>query len=261
MNDNKDYLAKDISRHKPKLFIPIFNTIIGIIFTVFMVRVTIVNKVSVGYLILVILLMIIFVGGSWYTSFFFRRKNKKLTQDFETETKILFEAMYELKKGTYIEPKTPVKWEIKDTYQNAPLTKFDKIKRCFVPKEDFEIFINLGTNCCGLVVDGNTLEAKSFQGVSPYSLWQKKRIVLPLAKDGSIKLNMDGFQKTKKLTLKILNETDTYYNPKSGIFAVGDIHQTALDENIKIGENIIVSLYDNEIKCVYVLLDTYVLDK
>ena len=90
--------------------------------------------------------------------------------------------------------------------------------------------------------------------MSPYSLWKNKKIVLPEAKKGSLKLNMDGFKKVKKLTLKILNATDTYYNKKSGYFALGDLHRTSLDENIQIGENIIVSLYENEIQCIYVML-------
>lgn len=255
MQQNKDYLEKDIARHKPKLFIPIFNTILAIAFTAFMVRVTIVNEINPWYLVLIIFLMIIFVAGSWFTSFFFKKKNKDLTKDFENETKLLFEAMYELKQGTYIEPKTPVKFDLSSDYLDVPLTKYDKVTRSFQPKEDFDIFINCGTNCCGLVIDGETLEAKAFQGMSPYSIWKKKKISLPESVNGSIKLNMNGFNKVKKLVLKILNATDSYYDKKSGIFAVGDLHKTTLDDNIKIGENVIVSLYENEIKCIYVLIE------
>ena len=255
MNDNKDYLAKDIARHKPHLFMPIFNTIIGIAFLVLMIRVAMYNKIHVGYLILIIVLIIIFVGGSWYTSFFYKRKNKKLTKDFEIETKLLFEAMYELKKGTYVEPKNPVHFKVDETDELNPLVTYDLVKRCFMPKEDFKIFINCGTNCCGLLIDKDTLKAISFQGMSPYSLWQKKRISLPDTKKGSLTLVMDGYEVAKKLTLKILKETDTYYDAKSGIFAVGDLKRTVLDENIQIGENVFVSLYDEEIKCIYVQLE------
>ena len=255
MNDNKDYLAKDIARHKPHLFMPIFNTIIGILFLVLMIRVTIYNHVHVGYLILVIFLILIFVGGSWYTSFFFKRKNKKLTQDFEEETKLLFEAMYELKKGTYIEPKNKVRFEVIDEITPIKHVSYDLVKRTFIPKENFQIFINCGTNCCGLLIDPTTLKATGFQGMSPYSLWQKKHISLPSTKEASIKLIMDGYEVAKKLTLKIMKETDTYYDAKTGVFAVGDLRKTTLDENIQIGENVIVSIYDEEIKCIYVQLE------
>ena len=255
MNDNKDYLAKDIARHKPHLFMPIFNTIIGILFLVLMIRVTIYNHVHVGYLILVIFLILIFVGGSWFTSFFYKRKNKKLTQDFEVETKLLFEAMYELKKGTYIEPKNKVRFVIDEEINPINKVTYDLVKRCFLPKEDFKIFINCGTNCCGLLIDKDTLKAIAFQGMSPYSLWQKKRITIPEAKKGSIRLVMDGYEVAKKLTLKIMKETDTYYDPRSGVFAVGDLKRTVLDENIQIGENVFVSIYDEEIKCIYVQLE------
>ena len=115
---NKEYLEKDLKKHKPKLLSPIINTIIGILFTVLMIRVTIVNKINPWYLVLIIILMLIFVGGSWYTSFFFKKKNKRLTKDFEKETELLFKAIYELKKGTYIEPTKPVLFDILEEEQN-----------------------------------------------------------------------------------------------------------------------------------------------
>ena len=65
---NKEYLDKEISKHKPRLLSPIINTILGIAFIVLMVRVTIVNKINPFYLVLVIILMIIFIGDSWYTN-------------------------------------------------------------------------------------------------------------------------------------------------------------------------------------------------
>ena len=57
---NKEYLEKEISKHKPRLFSPIINTILGIAFIVLMVRVTVINKINPFYLVLVIILMIIF---------------------------------------------------------------------------------------------------------------------------------------------------------------------------------------------------------
>ena len=73
---NKDYLEKDFAKHKPKLFMPIFNTILAIAFTVLMVRVTIVNKVNPIYLTIVILLMLLFVGV--IVSFLEKRIKKQL---------------------------------------------------------------------------------------------------------------------------------------------------------------------------------------
>ena len=91
--------------------------------------------------------------------------------------------------------------------------------------------------------------------MSPYSIWLKKRIKLPVAIPGTLKLNMTGFNKIKKLTLKILSQTDIYYDKSSGIVAMGDIKKTVLDDNIQLGENLLVSLYDNQVKCVYVKLE------
>lgn len=252
---NKEYLEKDLKKHKPKLLSPIMNTIIGILFTILMIRVTIVNKINPWYLVLIIILMLIFVSGSWYTSFFFKKKNKRLTKDFEKETELLFKAIYELKKGTYIEPTKPVLFDILEEEQNITHISFDLEKREFIPKIDQNIFINIGSSCAGLVVDYETLKVIGFQGMSPYSIWLKKRIKLPVAIPGSLKLNMTGFNKIKKLTLKILSQTDIYYDKSSGIVAMGDIKKTVLDDNIQLGENLLVSLYDNQVKCVYVKLE------
>lgn len=258
---DKEYLEKDFKKHKPKLLTPIINTILGILFIILMVRVTIYNEIHPGYLVLVIFLMLIFIGGSWYISFFFKKKNRDLTKDFEEETKLLFEAVYELKKGTYIEPKKPVKFEISDEYLDIPVVKYDLVKREFTPKKEHQIFINLGTTCAGLLVDYETLNIIGFQGMSPYSIWIKKKIILPDAVKGKIKLNMDGFNKVNKLTLKIMNQSDTFYDSKTGYLAIGDMKKTVLDENIQVGDSILISLYDNEIKCIYIKLEAKLFDK
>ena len=124
---NKDYLEKDFAKHQPKLFMPILNTIISVAAIVLMIKVAITNKVHIIWLVVFILLMLIFAGGSWYTSFVLKRKNKKATIDFQKETELLFNAVYELKKGTYIEPKTPVLFEINNEYkpiEKVTYTKF-----------------------------------------------------------------------------------------------------------------------------------------
>lgn len=255
MNQNKEYLEKDIKKHKPNLFMPILNTILGIAFIILMVRVTIVNHINPWYLVLVIIIVIIFIGGSFFTSFFFKRRNKNLTKDFDKETDLLFKAMYEIKKGTYIEPKTKVEFEILDEYQNIPKVSFDKEKREFIPKSNFDIFINMSTSCSGLMVDYNTLRVISYQGMSPNSIWHNKRIKLPNYKQGSLRLKFNDYNKMKHLTLKILKDTDMYYDSKSGIYLIGELKRTPLDEVIQLGENLFVALFENEINAVYVILD------
>lgn len=258
---NKDYLEKDFEKHQPKLFMPIMNTIIAAAAIVLMIRVAITNDVKIIWIIVFVLLMLIFAGGSWYSSFILKRQNKKATIDFQKETELLFSAVYELKKGTYIEPKTPVLFEISDIYKPIEKVSYTKISRAFQPKIEHEIFVNLGPTCAGLNIDYETLEVKGFSGCAPYSIWRNKKLHLPDAKEGSLKLRMDGFNKVKKLTLKILNQVDSYYDKKSGIFAIGEIKQTILDDNIKIGENVIVSLYENQVKCIYVILESNLLLK
>lgn len=252
---NKDYLEKDFAKHKPKLFMPIFNTILAIAFTILMTRVTIVNEVNPVYLAIVILLMLLFVGGSWFNSFFFKKRNQKATEDFQLETELLFNAVYKLKKGTYLEPKKPVKFEILEEYANISTVSYDLKTREFIPTPNHDIFVNLGPTCCGLNFDYDTLHVTGFSGMAPYSIWKPKRLHMPDSKEGSLKINMQDFNKIKKLTLKVLNQVDSYYDRRNGIFMIGDTHKTVLDENIKIAENVIVSLYDNEIKGIYVQLE------
>ena len=86
---NKDYLQKDFEKHKPKLFMPIMNTIIAIGAIVLMIKVAIENDVKIIWLIIFILLMLIFACGSWYSSFILKRQNKKATIDFQKETELL----------------------------------------------------------------------------------------------------------------------------------------------------------------------------
>ena len=258
---NKDYLEKDFEKHQPKLFMPIMNTLIAIGASVLMIRVAITNDVKPIWLVIFIVLMLVFAAGSWYSSFFLKRQNKKATVDFQKETELLFNAVYELKKGTYIEPKTPVIFEINNQYKPIEKVTYTKISRAFLPKQDHEIFVNLGPTCAGLNINFETLEVTGFSGCAPYSIWRNKKLRLPESKEGSLKLKMAGFNKVKKLTLKILNQVDSYYDKKSGIFAIGEIRQTVLDDNIKIGENVIVSLYENQVKCIYVILESNLLLK
>ena len=258
---NKDYLEKDFAKHQPKLFMPIMNTLIAIGAIVLMIKVAITNNVKIIWLIIFIVLMLVFAGGSWYTSFVLKRKNKKATVDFQKETELLFNAVYELKKGTYIEPKTPVLFEISKEYKPIEKVSYTKISRAFIPNIEHEILVNLGPTCSGLNISNETLEVIGFSGCAPYSIWRNKKLRLPEYTEGSLKLKMDGYNKVKKLTLKILNQVDSYYDKKSGIFAIGDIRKTVLDDNIKIGENVIVSLYENQVKCVYVILKSNLLLK
>ena len=37
--------------------------------------------------------------------------------------------------------------------------------------------------------------------------------------------------------------------------------KTVLDENIQIGDSILITLYDNEIKCIYIKLEAKLFDK
>lgn len=255
MNPNKEYLEKDIKKHKPNLFIPILNTILGIAFIVLMIRVTIYNHVNPFYLVLVILFALLFIGGSYFNYFFFRKKNKNLTKDFEKETDLLFHAMYELKKGTFVEPKTKVQFKVLDEYQNVEKITFDKELREFRPKHKFDILINMSTSCSGLMVDYDTLRVISYEGMSPNSIWKNKRIELPTSKKGSLELMFKDYNKMKHLTLKILSQTDMYYDRKSGIFLVGEKNRTPLDQVIQLGENLYVALYEEEIVAVYVVLE------
>lgn len=258
---NKDYLEKDFAKHQPKLFMPILNTLIALGAIVLMIRVAITNDVKTIWLIIFIILMLVFAGGSWYSSFILKRQNKKATIDFQKETELLFNAVYELKKGTYIEPKTPVLFEISKEYKPISKVTYTKISRAFLPNIEHEILVNLGPTCSGLNISYETLDVIGFSGCAPYSIWKNKKLRLPDATEGSLKLKIDGYHKVKKLTLKVLNQVDSYFDKKSGIFAIGDIKQTVLDDNIKIGENVIVSLYENQVKCIYVILESNLLSK
>ena len=196
---NNDYLEKDFAKHQPKLFMPIMNTLIAIGAIVLMIKVAITNDVHIIWLIIFILLMLIFAGGSWYSSFILKRKNKKATADFQKETELLFNAVFELKNGTYIEPKTPVLFEINREYKPIENVTYNKISRSFQPNIEHEILVNLGPTCSGLNLSNESLEVIGFSGCAPYSIWRNKKIRLPEYTKGSLKLKMDGYNKVKKL--------------------------------------------------------------
>ena len=253
--NNQETKEKERIKQKPRLFIPLFNTMVAVGFIVLMTFITIEKEIHILYLILVIVFMVIFVSGTWVNQFIFKKRNKAMTKDFEEETELLFKAIYELKKGTYIESIEPLYFDILDEYANIDKVTYNLEKRQFEPTHKIDIFLNMSTSCSGLMFDYNTLLVKSFEGMSPYSIWRKRKIILPTVHQGSLRLKMEEHNKMHKLTMKILNDQEMYYDSKQGIFLIGELNRTNDDESIQIGENVIVSLLNKEIKAVYVLID------
>ena len=77
MKSEKEFLEETYEKHKPKLFFPIFNTVLGCALIAALIYLTIIQELDVGKLILAIVLTLMFMVASWYNSYFSKKKTQK----------------------------------------------------------------------------------------------------------------------------------------------------------------------------------------
>ena len=85
MTEEQKHLNDIYDKNKPRLLMPIINTILGIGFSGVVLYLTIIQDLKIWVMILVFMLVIMFIASSWYNSYFSKRKMRKEIYNLQEE--------------------------------------------------------------------------------------------------------------------------------------------------------------------------------
>lgn len=260
MNNREKYTNNNLKKNKPTKAIPIMNTIFAVLFLGLGIycKITL-DDFKTIYFVLFIILVILFPIASWYNSYFSKKQNTKKILNYEYETKEIVAYIKRLKqyKGLELnkERKLKITYELTDEIiDKSP--HYDE-EHCSVglAKPD-SIIITIGVSFAGLEFKGYNQEFVGICGVLPRSIWYKKKLIVPNAKKGKIKIESIGFKIEEKMVIQALKNQDTYYDNKTGWTLIGEKKSTSLDEVIEIMTNVYVVIRNEELISVWIKLES-----
>lgn len=255
MKSEKEFLEETYEKHKPKLFFPIFNTVLGCGLIVALVYLTIIQELDIGKLILAIVLVIMFMVASWYNSYFSKKKTQKEIYNLQEETEILINAIKDQKSFSIYEIDNPKKLKFRyEETTDIPSNElnFDVKTRLFSKEVKGYTQVNFTVACAGLLVNPNTKEVEGFGGMAPCSVWIKKSLKTPTPIKGKVYMDAPSYKLTPKTIFKYLRHEDTYYDKKTGWLCFGPKKVEVIDEAIEVSENVYLVLRDDELISVWV---------
>lgn len=255
----QDYLNSLNTKNKPRIFIPIVNSIFGVGFYIFLIVLTIQKEFKVWVLILIGFLVILFILSSWYNSYFSKKKNQKKIYNFQEEANLMFEYSKVLKqKPSYKLTGNRLSFSSKLTDDIITGSfSFDMKTRSFLPltiNDKNQVIITIGLSFAGVCVDAKTNQVKGIVGMAPCSIWVKKRLKVPMAKKGKVMVDFKEYP-TNQTIFQDLEQEDIYYDSKIGWLCFGNYRITALDEAIEIASNIYVVLRDKDLISLWVKIE------
>lgn len=255
MTEDQKFLNETYEKNKPRLLMPIFNTILGLGLAAVLVYLTIIQDLKVFVMILAILLIILFIASSWYNSFFSKRKMRKEIYNLQEETEILINAVRLQKKKHIYEiddaRKLKFRFEKDDSIELESLS-FDLKKRKFSKEIEGYTEIDFCVACAGLLVNPETKMIEGFGGIAPCSVWLKKKLKTPVPIKGKVFVDAPGYKFSDKTIFKYLRHEDTFYDKKSGWLCFGPKKTEVIDDVIEVMENVYVVLRDEELISVWV---------
>ena len=255
MTEDQKFLNETYEKNKPRLLMPIFNTILGLGLAAVLVYLTIIQDLKVFVTILAILLIILFIASSWYNSFFSKRKMRKEIYNLQEETEILINAVrLQKKKHIYeIDDARKLKFHFeKDDSLELETLSFDLKKREFSKEIEGYTEIDFCVACAGLLVNPETKMVEGFGGMAPCSVWLKKKLKTPVAIKGKVFVDAPGYKFSDKTIFKYLRHEDTFYDKKTGWLCFGPKKIEVIDDVIEVMENVYVVLRDEELISVWV---------
>ncbi len=259
MNKGQKYLEETYNKHKPRLFFPIFNTVLGLGLAGALVYLTIVQDLKLIMAVVAISLIILFIASSWYNSYFSKKKMRSEIYNLQEETEILIEAIRNQKKKNVVEiddvKKLKFRYE-EDNSLKLQTVKFDLKKRTFDKEEDEYTKVDLCVTCSGLLVNTENGLVEGIGGVCPCSIWLKKSLKAPKAIKGRVYLDTPGYKLSNKTILKYLRHEDMFYDKKTGWLCYGPRKLEVIDEAIEIMQDVYVVLRDEELISLWVKLES-----
>lgn len=242
----KDY-EQTLKDNKPRIVMPIINTIFAVILFVLVIIFTINGSFKIGYSLLYVFILIMFPLASWYTSYFSKKKNVKKIYNYQKETDVIVKYTARYK---HYKPVTEKDVKVKFTYELGPINDhkvtFD-VDKCMLREHNGEnLMITFGISFGGVEVNYDTKQVLYPSGVLPCSIWYSKKLKVPAAEEGTIYVDFNNYSLNKKLLFQLAKRADTYYDTKQGWLCIGERKATVLDENIKFADGAIMVLREGE---------------
>lgn len=245
-NSPKDF-DKTLKENKPRIVMPIINTIFSVILLVFVIIFTINKSFSPAYTALSIFILIMFPLSSWYMSYFSKKRNVKQIYNYQKETDIIVKYTARYKN---FHPVSEL--DVKVRFYYEPCNQLDQkvtfnYDKCMIKEHELQnLLISFGITFGGVEVDFDTLEVLYPSGVFPCSIWYPKKFKLPNTIKGNLTVDLGDHKPNKKEIIQILKRADTYYDSKQGWICIGERKRTSLDEAIEFAEGAIIVLRDGE---------------
>lgn len=253
-NDTEDLM----NRNKPKILFPILSSILSVILIGVATYVWIVGQMKWYYALICYVIFIMFALASWYNSYFSKKVNQKKIKNYQEETNIIVNYSKRYKEYTAIKITNNehiyVTPEINETFYHQKAV-YDEKKYSFGSHLEDKILISFGVSFAGLEVDPKKNKLIDVIGVVPKSIWIKKKLVAPIAKEANLYVNYEGFEPNTKVVIQYLKRDDFYYDKKTGWLMVGERKKTPLDEAYKIMDNVIVVIRDKEIVSLWIEIE------
>lgn len=260
MESRDKYTKNKLAKNKPSIVLPIMNTVFAILFLGLGIYCKIMmDDFKTIYFILFIILVILFPIASWYNSYFSKKQNTKKIMNYEYETKEIVAYIKRLKtyKGLELnkDRRLKVTYELCDDIVDKE-PHYD-LEHCSVglAKPD-AIILTVGVSFAGLEFKGYNQEFVGLCGVLPRSIWYKRKLQVPVARKGKIKIESVGFDLEEKMVIQALKNQDSYYDNKTGWTLIGEKKSTILDEVIEIMNNVYVVIRNEEIVALWIKLES-----
>ena len=142
-----------------------------------------------------------------------------------------------------------------DSASNQKVTFNEKTKE-FEPlsivKNKKLALLTIGLSFAGVGIDPATKEVKGIMGMVPCSIWIKKKLTPPIAKPGSVSVDFKDYAVDDEVIFQYRQKEDIYYDPKSGWLCFGTRKTTQIDEAVKIADDAILVIRNQDLVSIWV---------
>ncbi len=251
----KQDAEKALERNKPRLFFPILNTVFAGIFLGIYIYLLIVTELRWWSVFIIVPMIGFFLLSTWYINYFSKKKKSKQIYNFQEETELLVKYVKVIKNYRCydVEPNVHFRFtKVGDEYMSDNIPEFDYKTREFITNFENIAQIHIGVNSAGLAVDVPTKNILGVYGMSPCSIWLKRKLKVPTAVKAKLNVDFIKYKVEKNTLFKYMRHEDTFYDQKTGWLCFGKRKSNALCTAYEIAPNTIVVLYGDDLYAVYV---------
>lgn len=256
---NDRQLNYALKKNKPRLLFPILNTVFAVAIAVFLTVVAIKQKQPVWVYFVIFLFLVIYPLSSWYNSYFSKKYARKKIYNVQEEAEqmlqyskhLIHRTKYQLTK----ESRLAFFVNFTDTINEQKVSFNNKTKEfepLSIEKNKKLALLTIGLSFAGAAIDPTSKEVKGIMGMVPCSIWVKKKLSPPLAEPGTVLVDFGDFAVEGEVIFQYRKKEDIYYDSKSGWLCFGSRKLTKLDEAVKIADEVILVVRNNDLVSIWV---------